>query len=94
MEVRVGAVKTATVGQVGSQLHGLRAKCCPRKTKAGQVVFWTLTAGKPLASWEERAFVLHATCMAEKIAAAPAGAPCRPEEIQAELDALAAAAAA
>lgn len=87
-------MKTATVGQAGSQLHGIRAKCCPRKTKAGQVVFWTLTAGKPNASWRERAFILHATCMAEKIAAAPDSAPCRPAEIQAELDALKEAAAA
>lgn len=87
-------MKTAVVGQAGSQLHGIRAKCCPRSTKAGQVVFWTLTAGKPKAAWRERCFVLHATCMAEKIASAPAGAPARPTEIEAELAALRAASAA
>lgn len=86
-------MKTAIVGQPNSQLHGIRAKCCPRKTRAGQVVFWTLTAGKPNASFRERAFIVHATCMAEKLATAPEGAPCRPPEIQAELDALKEAAA-
>lgn len=87
-------MKTAIVGQPNSQLHGIRARCCPRKTKAGQVVFWTLTAAHKGVSWRERVFLVHATCMAEKIATAPESAPCRPPEIQAELDALAAAAAA
>lgn len=87
-------MRTVVVGQKGSQFHGLRTRCCPRKTRAGQTIFWALTAARPDASWRERAFVLHATCMATMIAAAPEGAPTRPPEIEAEIAALAAAAAA
>lgn len=87
-------MKTAVVGQPNSQLHGLKTKCCNSKTRTGQTVLWALTAPRPNASWRERAFVLHATCMAEQIAAAPDGAPTRRSAVRAELDALRAAAAA
>lgn len=88
-------MKSATIGNPGSQLHGLRTKCCSRTTRTGQAVYWALTASKPDTSWRERAFVLHVECMAAMVAAAPSvGAPVRPPELAAEIAALKAAAAA
>jgi len=92
-------MRTAVVGQSGTKFHNIRAKCCPRKTRAGQTIFWAMTAGpgtvaRPHASWTERVFILHASCMAEMIDKAPVTAPTRPAEIAAELAALRAASAA
>ena len=81
-------MKTSVVGQPGSQLHGLSTKCCKRRTKPGQVVFWALTAPAANVSWRQRAFVLHADCMATMVANAPDGAPVRPPELAAEMAAL------
>ena len=87
-------MKSAVVGQPGSQLHGIRTKCCNRSTRTGQAVSWHLFHHAIGLSFRERAIILHATCMAEIAARAPDSAPVRPPELAAEMAALRAAAAA
>lgn len=87
-------MQVVTVGQPNSQYHGLKTRCCNRRTRTGQVLLFALTAARQGVSWRERAFALHTVCLAKQLATAPEGAPVAQSDVDAEFAALRAAATA